>query len=500
MASQRFTQLNFNNMTYKTTTAIPEAASMIETFRAIGYSFETAVADIIDNSISAGAKNIWLSFDWRGNETTFLIKDDGFGMDNQGLIQALTPGSKNPNDERDATDLGRFGLGLKTASFSQCRYMMAVSKKANHEVVSWTWDLDHVQVSRKWELIGYPVDASFRAEMDNLESGTMILWKNLDRMLSNVREDDKSALRMFLESMEKVKRHVAMVFHRYISGKGLKIWFQDKKVEPWDPFLSTHSSTQRLPEEPVARSVVRVKGFVLPHKSKLDENEFREAAGLKGWNAHQGFYIYRKERLLVAGDWFGMFRKEEHHKLARIQLDLPNDLDADWQIDIKKSVARPPLKVRDQLKQYANKVRSLAVEVYRHKGKVLQRKIGFSEFQPLWNERSRGGKRSYEINLQHPLVAEVLEMGHPTAADIRRVLRFVEETVPVPLITIRESEEPEMQALPFEGANLELVKDSIAQLYRVLTAKGNSPDEAIGKILGIEPFNLFPEFVTSLKS
>ncbi len=487
-------------MPHKTTPAVPEAASMIETFRAIGYSFETAVADIIDNSISAEAKNIWLSFDWRGNETTFHIKDDGKGMDDAELILALTPGSKNPNEERESTDLGRFGLGLKTASFSQCRLMMAVSRKVDHEPVSWTWDLDHVQTTRKWELVGYPIDLPFRDQIEALEHGTIIIWKNLDRLVANFREDDKDALGKFMEVMERVKRHVAMVFHRYISGKGLKIWFQDKQVEPWDPFLSSHSSTQRMPEEAIGRSVVRVKGYVLPHKAKLDETEFRDAGGLKGWNAHQGFYIYRKERLLVAGDWFGMFKKEEHHKLARIQLDLPNDLDTDWQIDIKKSVARPPLKVRDQLKQYASRVRLQAVEVYRHKGKILQRKIGFSEFQPLWNERSRGGKRSYEINLAHPLISEVLEMPHPTAADVRRILRFVEETVPVPLITIRESEEPETQALPFEGANLEVIKESIAHFYKILIAKGDSHDDALGKILSIEPFNLFPEFVTSLKA
>lgn len=489
-----------DELEFRTTPAIPEAASMIETFRAIGYSFETAVADIIDNSISAGAKNVWLSFDWRGNETTFHIKDDGIGMDNEGLIQALTPGSKNPNEAREATDLGRFGLGLKTASFSQCRVLMAVSKKAGQEMVSWTWDLDHVQVTRKWELIAYPVDAHFRDEITALNSGTLIIWKNMDRVVSNFREDDKDALTKFVEVMERVKRHIAMVFHRYLSGKGLKIWFQGRQVDAWDPFLSKFSATQGMPEETVGRSTVRVKGYVLPHKSKLNEIEFREAGGPKGWNAHQGFYIYRKERLLVAGDWFGMFRKEEHHKLARIQLDLPNDMDADWQIDIKKSVARPPLKVRDQLKQYANKVRLQAVEVYRHKGKVIQRKIGFTDFQPMWNERSRGGKRHYEINQDHPLVAEVLSMPNPTASDIRRLLRFVEETVPVPLITIKESEQPELQAGPFEGENHQVIKDSISQLYGALISKGDSHEEVVGKILGIEPFNLFPEYVTSLKA
>src|SRR5947209_1369949 len=108
---------------YKTTPAEPEASSMIETFRAIGYSIQSAVADIVDNSISAGAKNIRINFEWKGANTWLAIKDDGIGMDNDELIQAMKPGSRNPNEERSAKDLGRFGLGLKTASFSQCRIL-----------------------------------------------------------------------------------------------------------------------------------------------------------------------------------------------------------------------------------------------------------------------------------------------------------------------------------------------------------------------------------------
>ena len=119
--------------------------------------------------------------------------------------------------------------------------------------------------------------------------------------------------------------------------------------------------------------------------------KFRSGEGLNGWNAHQGFYIYRNERLLVAGDWLGMFRKEEHYKLARIRIDLPNSLDADWQIDIKKSVARPPLQFVEQIRAYARKVREQGVEVYRHRGRIVKNLAGNS-LVPVWNEGRRGEK------------------------------------------------------------------------------------------------------------
>ena len=245
--------------------------------------------------------------------------------------------------------------------------------------------------------------------------------------------------------MEQIKKHLAMVFHRFIESKRVKIFFQQREMEPWDPFLIDDAATQKFPEEPLHNNRVKIRGFVLPHKSKLTEEEFRKAEGPEGWNVQQGFYIYRNERLLLAGEWLGMFRKEEHYKLARIMIDLPNNLDTEWQIDIKKSVARPPLVLRDQLKAYANKVRSQAVEVYRHKGKILQRKYASIQFQSFWHEKVRHGKRFYEINREHPYVQSVFNSINGKNVELNQLLRFIEETVPVPLITIKESEQPELQ-------------------------------------------------------
>lgn len=482
---------------YKTASAEPEASSMIETFRAIGYSIQAAVADIIDNSISAGAQNIWVDFEWKGADTWLSIKDDGSGMDNEGLIQAMRPGSRNPNEERSTKDLGRFGLGLKTASFSQCRKLSVISKRTDHNSVYWTWDLDFVSQEKKWDLINY-IPQGFENCLNEALSGTVVIWNDLDRLVRNLKEDDKSSLAKFLQIMENIKKHLAMVFHRFIENKRIKVYFQQRQVEAWNPFLIDDSATQKFPEEPLQNNKVRIRGFVLPHKSRLTEEEFRKAEGPRGWNSQQGFYIYRNERLLLAGEWLGMFRKEEHYKLARIMIDLPNNLDAEWQIDIKKSVARPPIGLRDQLKAYANKVRSQAVEVYRHKGKVLQRKYTTTQFQPVWQEKIRHGKRFYEINREHPYLQSLFESGISKTSELSHLLRFIEETVPVPLITIKESEQPELQGQPFEETDQEPVRQAMKKMYERLTKNGKSDDQAKAIILTIEPFNLFPQFIDFL--
>lgn len=483
---------------FETTIAEPEASSMIETFRAIGYNLETAVADVVDNSVSANAKNVWIDFNWEENKTYLTIRDDGDGMNNDELIQALRPGSKNPLDDRNPNDLGRFGLGLKTASFSQCRQLTVLSHKQQYSPVFWTWDLDFVNQIGEWKLIKYKPNDEHLKQLQSTSSGTIVIWNQLDRIVKGTSIENPDNLDKFLETMEIVKRHLGMVFHRFIEQNKINLYFQQRKIDAWNPFLLGEKGLQPFPDEPLSNGLVILKGFVLPHKSKISEETYKKAEGPKGWNEQQGFYIYRNERLLVAGDWLGMFRKEEHYKLARIQIDLPNSLDKEWQIDIKKSVARPPFGLKNQLRQIAGKVRSQAVEVYRHKGKILQRKYSSEEFHTLWNEKIRHGKRFYEINQEHPFIKNILSKGDIEKKDISTLLKFIEETVPVSLITIRESEQPEIQGQPFEGIDHEPIRIAMKQMYNSLIAKGRTDDQAKGMILSIEPFNIYPQYIDSI--
>jgi hypothetical protein len=484
---------------YQTASAIPEASSMIETFRAIGYNIETAIADIIDNSISANAKNIWINFNWNGSKTSLYIKDDGIGMNDSELIQAMRPGSKNPLQDRNEKDLGRFGLGLKTASFSQARKLTVISKKTDYKSDYWTWDLDFVNKTGNWNLIKYLPDENLEIEISKLTTGTIVLWNDIDRVVKDLSKDDSKAEYKFHQTMEQVKKHLAMVFHKFIEKGKINIYFQDKKVIAWNPFLINESATQIFPEEKIQNGKVTIEGFVLPHKSKISEETYKNAEGVKGWNEQQGFYIYRNERLLLAGDWLGLFRKEEHYKLTRIQIELPNTLDESWQIDIKKSVARPPIVFREQIKAYALKVRQQAVEVYRHKGKTVKQIAG-QKFIPLWVDHKRGDKWFYKINRENPILAKIKEHAKiDSDKAIEMLLRFIEETIPSKSIYIKESEQPELQGTPFEDTNHEIIRTTMQGMYSNLLTQGKTEDEAKAIISNIEPFNNFFHFFEFLK-
>lgn len=476
----------------------PRADALIETFRAIGYSIQTAVADLIDNSITAKAKNIWIDFHWNAEGSCVKIIDDGIGMDEVEIVEAMRPGSQKPSVQRDKDDLGRFGLGLKTASFSQCKSLTVYSLKKEHELTHWTWDLSHIDKVNKWELIQAPEKPEISDLLYKQMHGTCVVWEHLDRLTKGTLQDNEKDRAGFYRSAKKVKTHIAMVFHRYLEKGKINIFFNERKVTPWDPFLKGVTGSQIINSDTIHKGIVKIQGYVLPHKSKLTEDEYLNAEGPQGWNAQQGFYIYRNERLLVAGGWLGMFKQEEHYKLARIMVDLPNTLDNIWQLDIKKSVAIPPPILKRQLKSIAAKIRERAVEVFKYKGKVLRRQYASDQFYPVWQEKIYRDKRYYQINREHPVIQEVMSKAGNVRKEIKALLTLIQETVPVDLIMIRQSENPEAQGEPFGGENHGEVKKLIRRMYESLLQKGKTSEEAKGIIFNIEPFNAYPQYIEIL--
>lgn len=478
--------------------AEPRASSMIETFRAIGYSLETAIADIIDNSISADAKNIRIDRHWNGGKSVITIKDDGKGMTDEEVIQAMRPGSQNPLVSRSEKDLGRFGLGLKTASFSQCRKLTVLSKKADYAPIYWTWDLDYVAENNKWELISW-IPNGYEHELDDVKSGTVIIWSDLDRVINpRTLETNENAKIKFSNMMDRVKSHIAMTFHRFIEEKTLALYWSSHIIEPWNPFCITESKIQALPLESLCGGGT-VKGYVLPHQNNFSsEAAYKRSEGMDGWSGHQGFYVYRGKRLLLAGDWLGLFRKEEHYKLVRIQVDLPNTLDSEWQIDIKKSRAFPPASCREQLEAYAKVIRGMGAEVYRHRGKILKHRAGIS-FQPLWLEKKKDNKWSFVVNRKNAIVTTAKELAKtkPDQA-IEILLRYIEEAIPTPSIFIKEVEENETPKEPFSDINEELIKTMIIPIFKNKIEEGYSVEEAKKYLGGIEPFNRFESLIETL--
>ena len=276
-----------------------------------------------------------------------------------------------------------------------------------------------------------------------------------------------------------------MVFHRFMTERNsVSICINDQSIRPWDPFLADEAATQRLSSEALgpSDSGITVSPFVLPHHSRLSGEKHRAASGPAGWNAQQGFYVYRNRRLLLPGDWLGLgFMKEEHYKLARIQLDLSNSSDHEWEIDVRKSRARPPLPYRDDLRRIAQAVRKRAVTVYRHRGKTIARTVRSSPVF-VWNRQVKRGRVSYVINREHPLVRDALGVDAKDSRRLQQILRLVEEYVPVQQIWVDMAEGDESQGQPFELAQEREIVGLIRALYSALINAGLSHGAALERL------------------
>lgn len=483
--------------------APPKASAMIEALRGLGYDTSTALADIIDNSVAAGAKNIWLDFRWSEQNSTISILDDGKGMSAEELDLAMRLGGKSPLEQRSPHDLGRFGLGLKTASFSQCRRLTVSTVHPDDGFQCLRWDLDDLGPDGNSWLLHEGYSRSAEPLIHPLVTqglGTLVLWENLDRILVT---DYK--LQNFLDLCDKVERHLSMVFHRYLEKNRIKIFLNGKSLLGWDPFMQGH------PAKPWVSPETKAPGFnsviaqchVLPHKDRLTEKEYLEAQGVDGWTAQQGFYVYRNERLLVSGSWLGLgqgrsWTKDEAHRLARIRVDIPNTSDSDWKIDVRKSVARPPVKLRPWLVRLAEETRGKARRAFAHRGKPRQISASDKVVQAWKAEHSTSGIR-YKIDKDHAAVRGVLDRAGPLLKEIEAMLRVVEETVPVQKIWLDTAENHETPRTSFDALPPEDVITVLTTLFSAMVKQqGMSPEVAKSHLITQEPFNLYPDMVKNL--
>jgi hypothetical protein len=485
--------------------APPKATAMIEALRGLGYSTSSALADIIDNSIAAAASKVEIEFVWAGPSSYVTIVDDGRGMGAADLERAMRLGDRNPLDPRAPGDLGRFGLGLKTASFSQCRRLTVASRRAG-SVSCLRWDLDEIAETggHEWELIEgtAPGSEQLLAVLPPEGTGTLVVWEVTDRILtSGFRQQD------MLDLIDRVERHLAMVFHRYIEGgrPRFRITLNGRRVEPWDPFLKDHRDTWSSPEEriPSSAGAIVVQAHVLPHKDRLDARAYAAGGGPDGWTAQQGFYVYRQERLLLGGTWLGLGRgrawtKEEAHRLARIRVEIGSAADEAWKIDVRKSTARPPVEVRPRLTALAEDARERARRVFAWRGRVIARRTGQPVVQAWKAQHTADGVR-YRIDELHPAVAAVLDQAGDLTPLVRAMLRVVEETVPVQRIWLDTAEAKETPRTGFTASPPAEVRQVLEVMYRNLVRRrGLSPAEARERLLVSEPFDGYPDLVASL--
>jgi hypothetical protein len=486
----------------------PTPAALIESLRSVGYSLPAAVADILDNSIAAGAKNIHITFHWAGRDSYVVILDDGRGMSEAQLRDAMRPGSQNPLEERRPEDLGRFGLGLKTASLSQCRNLCVASKAAKGSSNSRTWDLNALANCSEWRLLIEPPGAAREAlkKLDAMPKGTAVVWSALDRLIGDEQATDAVAHTRFNDAIDHVREHLALTFHRFLEEHSIKIFMNDRAVQPWNPFMTDgRIPSSPTPEDfiPFGKSGVKFKGFLLPHKDALNEEEFKNNAGPRGWTAQQGFYVYRNKRLVVYGDWLRLGRpspwtREDHYRLARIRLDISNDTDAEWHLDVKKSTARPPVLIRDRLTDLAEHVRARARSIFVHRGKYGRRTPAATPTERPWSSTIRENRRVYSINRNHPAVEALISVFPEKAQELAALLRLLEETVPVEQIWLDTAEQARDHAAPYAGVEFSVIKADMRRVVELLVKTGINRKTAIERLRSIEPFDRYAKLINEL--
>ena len=414
----------------------PDAASLMESTRAIGYSLPTAVADIIDNSIAAQAARVEIFYS--ATEKYVAILDDGCGMNSDELTRAMKYGGISPFATRDKNDLGRFGLGMKTASLSQCEVLTVVAKKDDN-ISARRWDLNTIRQTNCWSLINLTTeelkDIPQVNLLENLSSGTLVVWQELDRMLQGNGEIEK----LLPEKMNEVRDHLSLVFHRYLSGeeglKKLSISVNNLPVEPSDPFL-IHRNTKRLPYDtiPIEGSPpIKYAGYILPYPSKLKATDRKLLGITDDLQRNQGFYIYRNKRLIVWGTWFRRARKETLSQLARIQIDIPPAFDSLWVLDVKKSAAVPPAVVSQRFNAIIANLADKSKGAFKYRGALETDK----KFQHVWNRRKTRDKEIvYEINDEHPVFLRLIEKFPACEQNFRNLLKLIAAELPITNLTL----------------------------------------------------------------
>lgn len=471
------------------TESLPPDAHLFDSLRAVGYSLATAIADIVDNSIAAKSTRVEITFNGAAADPFISILDDGLGMNAGAARHAMRLAGASSTDFRSSTDLGRFGLGLKTASLSQCKRLTVMSKQGR-DVVALRWDLDYIAEVRAWDVI--VLDQTEMSEIpgsDRLlssESGTLVVWQALDRLS----EQASNFATLLDKQMVDVVSHLELVFHRFLSGDGVtkaRITINGTQLEPADPFLAKSSRTQKSMVETIdlGGTEVLVQAYTLPFVNKMTPREIKLAVAPGALRDSQGFYVYRSGRLVIWGTWFRLMPRADMSKLTRVRVDIPNSLDGLWSLDIKKSSAVPPEAVRERLRILAGRLIKPSERVHDFRGRRLS--VDDEIVRP-WEIIQNRDEVRYVLNREHPVLRALSDgLDEPGLARLEDALRMFETTLPLHDIYNRMSADKVVDNDESASEASNRWREALRHLWS-LSVNHESAPEFVDRMLKVEPF------------
>ena len=487
---------------------IPKASTLMGSLRSMGYSFESAVADVVDNSISAHAQNIRILFPTNPmDELALGILDDGDGMAAVVLFEAMRYGCLSAEEERSEEDLGRFGMGMKSASLSQCRCLTVVSFEGK-TLNGFTWDYNHILETQDWmiqELDSFEINKlPYVEKLKAQKKGTLVIWQDFDVLSHSSGGQVYSTLVDLRTSLEST---LSLIYHRYLSGIGtlrLHIYINELDIKPQDPFLEQHPKTTvkkeielDIKDSKGVERMIKVRPFILPFATELKEKDKQLIGGIENLRAKQGFYIYRNKRLIIWGTWFGMKQRAELTKNARIRVDIPNSLDDIWSIDIKKQQATIPQQILRRLKKAVEDALDFSVRQQTFRGRT--EKVN-DDIDYIW-DRKRGRNNSFFwlINRESKIFQYVREkMSDEDYGYLEMLLTEIENNLPVQQLYIDKSNE--VIAFPEEDNERldDVYQKAVTIASNLMSIRHDGWEAIIEDLMKSEPFCNYPQIKNKL--
>ncbi len=461
----------------KETFEIPPSTNIIDVLGSSGYTLETALADIVDNSISAGADSISISFDVNdlGNARV-IIADNGTGMSLDDLKNAAIIANVSKNAKRDEFDLGRYSLGLKSASMSFCNKLYVISKREGNDPNSICIDFAYILRENKWS-----ASVVEKPEYENKlkDSGTIVLWEDLKFV-----DADTFSRKQLNQKLFSIETHLSHTFSDYIMNKNLKIKMEKDMIEAWDPFMLHLDSVKCLDVDPISYkgSKIEIKPYILPVYSSLPAKEQLRMKG-RGMSEQQGFYIYRNGRLINEGGWLNLpgMTVDNKSQYARIRVDIASHLDDDFKVNFMKNSLEIPDRLKSSFLDVAKLARKESLNSYAYKkNPTLKRKRKNKDNIPVWNVHTSDNSISLNINTDHPIIKELTK--NMSLKEQKKLFSLLSKNLPVARIQSGIVKDKEYR-------NSEMM-ELIDETYNELKNSGMNDNDIKKKMISIEPFSL----------
>ena len=427
--------------------AIPNPSYLIKSISEQGYSLETSLADLIDNSLAADAKTVEILVDSDQEPFTVYVADDGCGMSEEQLRSCMQFPSASPDSRRDDSDLGRFGLGMKTASFSQTHCLTVLSReRGSTQFNGRTWDLKELEAG-EWRII-INTEGDIKSLISNyrkfseqslavseiFEPNTIVIWSGLRKFEKYLRPDNRrSALQK--EITEVTADHLSLVFHRFMNRQRepLKIRLNHRELKPFDPFPVGEADLRPLGEKhrSFEDDLIRLEGYVLPARSMDESSNWPNiwATRNKSLTDMEGLYVYRQERLILYGGWNGIMRKDQKLQLARLRVEIGNKVDHLLHLNVAKSQVIIPHDLKSAFEDYAAELKTEARREFHNRG---TRKLAgvTNRSANLLNRVATNRGSLLEVNKEFPvLLALESSLTQEQRGQLRLLLQMLQTTI-----------------------------------------------------------------------